>query len=190
MRLASPAGEAFRATADVQGGWRIAVPSLQAPAIFGLSMSVGQRQIQSQGYVLADADGAATLLRAGAGAIVLSPGAAPRITTFDYDREGGAVISGVAPAGASVTVRGDGVTLGEGQADQDGRFSIPITRPLTPGQRQVQILGEGFADAAAIEVTPAQALSEGPFRSRRTGAGLRADWMTPGGGVQTTLILN
>jgi hypothetical protein len=38
-------------------------------------------------------------------------------------------------------------------------------------------------------VQRADPLADGPFRSQTTAAGVRADWMTPGGGLQSTLIL-
>ena len=190
VRLATPAGVAMFADADAKGRWRIATAATPEPRIFGLSMTAHGRQVQSQGYVLTDPAGKVTILRAGAGAVVLEAGDKPRITTFDYDREGGAVVSGVAPAGASVAVRGDGAALGESRADSAGRFSVPITRPVSAGQHRVQIVGESFSAAATVDVAPPAPLTAGPFRSRRTPLGLRADWMTPGGGVQTTLILN
>jgi hypothetical protein len=190
VRLATPEGQIQSAQADQQGHWRIVAMPADAPRIFGLSMTVDGRQIQAQGYVLLGADGAVTILRGGAGAVQLSVGGRPRITAFDYDRAGGAVVSGVAPAGLALQVRGDGQLLGAGRADPAGRFSIPISQPLAPGAHRLQLLGERVNATAAVEVSPAEPLDATPFRSRQVAGGLRADWMTPGGGVQTTLILN
>ena len=190
VRLASPAGESLEARADDKGVWRIDLPASNAPRIFGLSMNLGERRIQAQGYVLVDGAGRITLLRSGAGGLRLDLAGAPRIATFDYDREGGAVASGLAPAGATVAVRGDGALLGEARTDPQGRFSVAITQPLSPGRHRLLLVGKGFARETDVEVSPAEPLLDGPFRSGRAGGALRADWMTPGGGVQTTLILD
>jgi len=42
----------------------------------------------------------------------------------------------------------------------------------------------------AFQVTPAAPLVDGPLRSQLTSAGLRVDWMTPGGGVQSTILVH
>jgi hypothetical protein len=54
----------------------------------------------------------------------------------------------------------------------------------------VQLFGDGFSDQAVVEVSPAAPLAEGPLRSQLTSAGLRVDWMTPGGGEQSTLLIH
>jgi hypothetical protein len=41
-----------------------------------------------------------------------------------------------------------------------------------------------------VQVTPAAPLAQGPLRSQLTSAGLRVDWMTPGGGVQSTILVH
>ena len=40
-----------------------------------------------------------------------------------------------------------------------------------------------------IATSPAAPLVYGPVRADRTPMGWRIDWMTPGGGVQTTLLI-
>ena len=47
-----------------------------------------------------------------------------------------------------------------------------------------------FNDEVTVRTTPAQPLAQGPLRSQFTPAGLRVDWMTPGGGVQSTLLIH
>ncbi|WP_340643863.1 Ig-like domain-containing protein [Phenylobacterium sp.] len=190
IRLASPEGESLAAAADSKGVWRLTVAPAPKPRLFGLSTTQGVRTIQAQGYLLLTPQGLAYQLRAGAGAIRIGPVAAPAITALDFDREGAAMVSGVAPAGTAIMVRADGHQSADGRADATGRFSISLTQPLTPGVHTIKIFNDGAESAATIDTSPAASLTEGPFRSTGTSAGLRVDWMTPGGGVQSTVIID
>ncbi|MDF2901753.1 MAG: hypothetical protein K0Q62_1812, partial [Phenylobacterium sp.] len=51
VRLATPEGEARFATADSKGAWTLALPVSTEARIFGLSATVGARQLQGEGYV-------------------------------------------------------------------------------------------------------------------------------------------
>ncbi len=91
-------------------------------------------------------------------------------------------------------LRLDGRQVAEGRADDNGRYavSLPATGqpPIRPGGHQVQVTGDGFSDTAAILVSPARPLADGPLHSQFTPAGLRVDWMTPGGGLQSTILVH
>ncbi|MES2340198.1 MAG: Ig-like domain-containing protein [Pseudomonadota bacterium] len=190
VRLASPDGAAMAAEADDKGVWRLVVPAAAQPRLFGLSSTQGTRTVQAEGYLLLTPDGRGYLLRSGAGAVRV--GAAPglAITAFDFDREGAAVVSGAAPPSATITVRADGRQSADGRANAAGRFAISLSQPLAPGDHTLKIFSDGAENSATIDTSPAAALVDGPFRSSATPAGLRVDWMTPGGGVQSTVILN
>jgi hypothetical protein len=130
------------------------------------------------------------LLRAGSGAYRLADASrSPRILAVDVDRGGGAVVSGVAMPGAGLGVRVDRASRGNGKADDDGRFFLPLTEELSPGAHDIQVSGEGGEQQITIAISPAQPLKTGPVRADRTPMGWRIDWMTPGGGVQTTLVI-
>jgi len=58
------------------------------------------------------------------------------------------------------------------------------------GRHEVRILGDNFDLDATIDSTAAGDLGGAPFRTLRTSDGLRVDWLTPGGGLQSTWILN
>jgi hypothetical protein len=189
VRLATPAGQAWTTAADGQGHWRISLPASGQARIFGLSELARGRRVQAQGYVLIGPQGQAALLRAGAGALRLDPASAPRVGAFDVDREGGAVVSGGAPPHAWLSLRLDGRQAAEGRADAEGRYDIALNQ-LTPGVHRLEIVGDGFTDAAQVTVSPAAPLVTGPMRSQLTSGGLRVDWLTPGGGEQSTILLN
>ncbi|HEY9235618.1 MAG TPA: hypothetical protein VIP08_11355, partial [Phenylobacterium sp.] len=94
------------------------------------------------------------------------------------------------PAGAALSVHIDGRKFGEGRAGQDGRYALALTQqPLTPGRHQIDVFGDATENPVMIDATPAPALSQGPFRAASVDAGLRVDWMTPGGGAQSTILL-
>lgn len=189
VRLATPAGDASVVVADREGRWSLALPPAQDARIYGLSMTLGARQVQSQGYLLVTPAGRAAMLRAGAGAVRLDRPGGHGIGAFDFDRGGGAVISGWAPARAVVLVRLDGDQAAEGRADEAGRFEVPLP-PIGGGVHRLQVYGDGFQDEARVQTAAAAPLAGGPLRSQLSDSGLRADWMTPGGGVQSTVLID
>jgi len=190
LRLGSPTGEVMMAKVDGLGQWNVTVPNAPGVRLFGLSSTLDGRTVQAEGYVMVADGGEVALLRAGAGARRLAPeSSAPRILTIDVDREGGAVVSGVATPGAGLNVRVDRVTRGGGRTDDDGRFNISLTDALAPGVHDIQAAGEGGETAIAVAVSPAAPLVYGPVRADRTAAGWRVDWLTPGGGIQTTYLI-
>lgn len=190
LRLGSPDGEVVLGKADGEGRWTVVVPIQAGVRLFGLSMTRDGRTVQAEGYVMVSEEGHVALLRAGAGAWRLAPSAnAPRILAVDIDRAGGAVVSGVAAPGAGLNVRVDRVVSGGGRADDDGRFFVALKDPMSRGAHDIQVGGEGGEDQVTIPATPPLALTSGPVRSDRVATGWRIDWVTPGGGVQTTLLI-
>ncbi|HZL00286.1 MAG TPA: hypothetical protein VFC47_10325, partial [Caulobacteraceae bacterium] len=158
------------------------------PRLFGVSMVSDARTVQAEGYLAITPDGQGAQLRAGSGTLVLgAPPRVPRLLAVDFDAQGVVVVSGSAPPGAMVRVRIDSVERGAALADRAGRFSLAIEEPLAPGDHRVEIAAAGTSlaiDAAIVApVAPA-----GPFSATRIAGGWRIDWLTPGGGRQTTLI--
>ncbi len=189
VRLGSPTGQAVSTEADAGGLWRAILPGAAEPRLFGLSMTREGRTVQAEGYLFVAPEGAVALLRAGGGTEPLSgPSDSPRILAIDFDREGGAVISGVGRPGAGFGVRVDRATQAEGKVDAQGRFSLSLTQPLGPGSHTVQVAGEGGENLVRLDVSPPGRLTGGPLHAERFESGWRADWMTPGGGIQTTML--
>jgi hypothetical protein len=190
VRLGAPTGEALVGKADAAGAWRLIAPLAAEPRLYGLSMTLEGRTVQAQGYLMVAPNGAAVLLRAGAGAEVMGQSSlSPRILAIDYDRGGGGVVSGVATPGAGLGVRVDRTTRGESKVGADGRFSISLDQPLMEGTHTIQVAGEGGEQQVVIEVSPPLPPTGGPVRSTFSAGGWRVDWMTPGGGLQTTQLL-
>ena len=187
VRLASPGGGELAATA--QGGrWSLVVPGAGAPRVFGLSQSLEGRTTQAEGYVFLAPDGGGWLLRSGGAARPLGA-APPRGLVIDYDRSGGAVVSGQGPAGALLIAQLDGRRAGEGRADPKGRFEIRLNGPAPMGESRLRVFGEGLNLETRIRLSPPAPPEGGPVRAEDRGQGLRVDWMTPGGGIQTTQII-
>ncbi len=190
VRLGSPTGEAVMSKTDLQGRWSLSVRAAPGARLFGLSTIKDGRTVQAEGYVMVAEGGEVAMLRAGAGARRLAAGSSsPRILAVDVDREGGAVVSGVAAPGAGLNIRVDRVTRGGGRTDDSGRFFISLNAAMTPGVHDIQVAGEGGENAVSVAVSPAQPLVYGPVRADRTAQGWRIDWLTPGGGIQTTLLI-
>jgi hypothetical protein len=190
VRLGTPGGAAVIAAADNRGRWRIVLPPASETRIFGLSEKVQGRQVQAQGYLVIGPDGRAALLRAGAGAVRLDPQKPPALGALDFDADGAAVVSGTAAPDALVFVRLDGRQAAQGRSDAQGRYALALPQPIPRGAHLIEAAGEGFGDAANVEVSPPAPLVAGPMRSQFTKGGLRVDWMTPGGGAQSTLLLD
>ena len=188
VRLGSPTGEALFAKVDQAGAWSLALPASSAVRLYGLSMTVDDRTVQSEGYVAVLPGGHAVGLRAGAGAVPLTtaPSGHLRILAIDYDRDGGAVVSGQATPGVSLVLRVDGVDA-QGRADSKGRFSIAATEPLSEQPHNILVAGDG-EDRITLAALRGGPLIDAPVRATRDAAGWRIEWLTPGGGVQTTVI--
>jgi hypothetical protein len=192
VRLAQPNGQAVFAPVDAQGRWSLPLGLNAGPRIFGLSATVGSLTAQAAGYVLVTPQGQAALLRAGAAAVRIDSAPGPGLRAVDFDAGGGLEVACATPPRATVIVSVDGRQVAEGRADDSGRYVASIPQPgqppLRPGAHQLQIAGDGFSDSAGFTLGPVAPLAEGPMRSQLTPAGLRLDWMTPGGGVQSTLL--
>jgi hypothetical protein len=195
VRLASPAGEALLADVDDKGRWGIGLGAIPDTRVYGLSATVADRSAQAEGYVVVTPQGQAALLRAGAGARRIDGAGKPGLQAIDFDRGGGVEISAAAPAGANVLLHFDGRLTAQGRADAAGRYDASLPGPgsttaIRPGSHQVQVSGDGFSDTVVFQVSPPAPLAQGPLRSQLTQAGLRVDWMTPGGGVQSTILVH
>jgi hypothetical protein len=187
IRLATPGGQALATQADGEGRWRLRAPTDGQAKIFGLSAVNAGRRVQAQGYVLVGPRGQTALLRAGAAALRLDRPSGSRISVVDFDSEGGVLLSGWAAAGTDVAIRLDGHLAGDARTDDDGRFVYAWPR-LSRGSHRVEATGVAFTDAIAFDISPPTPLVDGPLHSQLTPQGFRADWLTPGGGVQSTIL--
>ena len=88
-----------------------------------------------------------------------------------------------------MSVRLDGRQTAEGRADEDGRYVVQLPR-ITPGSHRLDVVGDAFTDSIQVDASAPEPLAAGPLRSQLVGEGLRADWLTPGGGVQSTVIID
>jgi hypothetical protein len=189
VRLASFAGEAFAATADSAGVWSLSLPRSSQPRLFALSARVGGRIIHAEGYLLTGPAGEAALLRAGASALRLDQSSKPGLAALDLDAAGGGLVSGRAASGSEVALRLDGGGAGQARADEIGRFSYSLPT-LTPGLHRIEVSGVRLQQALAFDATPPALPADGSPMVRATPQGLRADWRTPAGGVQSTILFN
>jgi len=190
VRLATPAGQALFAKAGADGVWRLDVPAPAAPRLFGLASLEGRRPLQSEGYVVVAPRGLAAQLRAGAGARVIGGGpAGPAIQAVDFDSKGGAVVSGRAAPRAALDIWVDGERRGHGQATDDGQFFLPLDEPLSFTGHRVEVVDGPRRVSVFPNLSRAAPLTRGPYRDQKTSSGWRIDWITPGGGLQTTLLI-
>ena len=194
MRLSGPppTGAAYGATANDKGDWSVTAPPSPEVRLFGVAEELAGRDVQGEGYVaLLPAPGpAGALLRAGGGASVLAKAGGLKIAAMDFDSSGAAVISGLGRAGASARAVIDGTAAGEARINEHGRFSISLAAPLRPGEHEARVEAGDQVASTKFTVEPPRAVSGLPYRGERTPQGWRVDWLTPGGGEQTTLIFD
>ena len=193
VRLSSPGGEAHGSTAGRDGMWRVAAPASRDVREFGLSEVIGDRVVQGEGYVavIPGARPAGVLLRAGTGSIALGAGdGGLHARTIDFDAGGGATVSGVAKPGSAVHLIVDGMAAGDAHADAAGRYSITASTLMKAGDHRLVVETQSAADEAGVAVSPPAPISGLPFHATRLDGRWRIDWLTPGGGVQSTIILD
>lgn len=196
VRLSSPPpnSTAYGATARDNGEWSIITPDSPDIGLFGVAEELAGRDVQSEGYVavLPRPGPAGALLRAGGGASVLS-GPAPagvKIAAVDYDGSGATVVSGLARPGAPTRLFIDGAAAGEARVNDRGRFSISSGAILKPGDHDIRVECADQSASAKFSLDHPRTISGLPYHGERTPAGWRIDWLTPGGGEQTTLIFD
>lgn len=190
VRLGTPDGREIVAQADARGAWTMTAPIGVEVEVFGLSMMRADRLVQGEGYVLLTPKGQAALLRAGSGAERLD--ARPRpfsIGAFDFDAAGASVVSGWGAPNSGVTARLDGRQTVEGRTDARGWYMIVLPN-LAAGAHDIEIVGDGASARIKADITPAAALTDSPVAASPAAGSTRIDWMTPGGGMQSTLIVD
>jgi hypothetical protein len=191
VRLASPSGQAVFANSGPDGVWRIDIASPSVPRLFGLAMIDGARPVQSEGYLAIAPKGVAAQLRAGAGALVLRErGSAPMIDAVDYDSKGGTVVSGRASPRGVIDILVDGVRRAHGSVMANGQFSLALDEPLVFAEHRLEVVDGARRASARVILTAPTRLAGVPYDSEMTPAGWRIDWVTPGGGVQSTLLIS
>jgi hypothetical protein len=189
--VATPDGAAQFASADAQGLWRMSIAPAAAPRLFGLSMSDGGRVVQAMGYLFVAPGGAVARLRSGGGAESLAPGAHGLVPlALDYDNRRAATLSGLAAAGEPLSLRVDGVERAQTITAKDGRFTLSLSQPLTPGSHDFDLAGASADARFQVVIDTPTPLAHPPFAASRLAHAWRIDWITPGGGEQTTLILD
>ncbi len=190
VRMTQAGAGAIGAQADDEGHWSVTAPASPSVRLFDLTMIVGARNVGGEGYLMLAPDGQAALLRASSATQVMTPATRrPRILSVDFDREGGAMIGGVAPAGTGMNIRVDRRPAGDVTADAQGRFTAAIRDKLGSGSHLVDISGDAGGDQIVVNGSLAAPLGGSLFRAQRLDQAWRIDWMTPGGGLQSSVVV-
>jgi hypothetical protein len=180
-------GQVRETAADSKGAFAFAVPLTPAAQIFSLSMMAGGRRVQAEGYVLVTAKGQVAVLKSGAAAERLDMADRYGVGAFDFDSAGAAIVAGRAPAGSGLSIRLDGRQAVEARSDDRGAYIISLPT-LRPGPHRIEVVGDNFTQTIDVAMSPAEPLTDAPIRTTPGPGGLRVDWMTPGGGLQSTII--
>lgn len=191
VRAAAPDGGSMGVNAGPDGGWSLAVPRTTDARVLALSEEVAGRAVLANGaiVVLPPPYAPAVQLRAGGGsAVIREPVKKPLILALDFDAGGGAAITGVAAPGAAVHLDLDDKSADEGRANSLGRFSLAAV--MSPGAHNLRVsTSEGVAEAQ-VAVSAAKPMTGLLFRAEHVSGAWRIDWPPPGGGLQSTLVLD
>ena len=192
IRLASPDGSAIAGPADRAGAWRLAAPAGPTPRLYSLSETIDGRLVRATGYiaVLPSPGPPAVMLHPSATASLPPADAERGVTAVDYDASGVAMVSGRLAPGENVRLLLDGKEAGGDRADARGAFSAVLSQPLAPGGHVLAVSGQPLkAGATFVAVRPVR-IAAPPFDARRLEGAWRIDWMTPAGGVQSTVLFD
>ncbi|MDQ0463852.1 hypothetical protein QO010_001623 [Caulobacter ginsengisoli] len=182
-------GGVVSAVADAEGHWSLVAPPAAGVRLFLVQMTHGQRTVVGEGMLMLAPDGRSAELRPSSASKVLAPvTASPRIFSVDFDGGGGAVIGGVATAGSGMNIRVDHRASGNVTVDAQGRFVAAIGR-LSEGSHLIDVSGEAGQDQIVISASRAAPLAGGQFRATRLDRAWRIDWMTPAGGLQSSIVV-
>jgi len=193
IRLASPDGSAIAGAADRKGAVSLSAPAGPTPRLYSLSERVGGRLARAVGYVaVLPAPGPpAALLRPAAAALPWTRVATERgLLAVDYDASGAAMASGRAWPGETVRLLLDGKEAGEDPADAAGVFSASLSKSLTPGPHVLDVVGQRLRASASFTDARSTGLAKTFFEASRMDGAWRIDWLTPGGGVQSTILFD
>jgi len=190
VRLARPDGSAVGATVEADGRWRAMLPAAAEVQLYSVSQDVDGRMVRAVGYLAIAPGGRAAVLRPGAGAwVVGASGRAPAITAVDYDAGGAAIVSAVVGADQPARLLLDGVDAGEARGDAAGRVSVTLPGPVRGASHVLNLQTPAGATEAAFTVA-APRITAPPAAAERIEHGWRIDWTAPGGGVQSTVLLD
>jgi hypothetical protein len=199
VRLQSPGGGTVTAVADADGRWTLAPPCATeppSPCLYALQAQTHDQSLRGEGAL-------AVIPAPAPAAIVLRPGfaSAPtgrdeagrlQLVSFDYDGEAVAA-SGFAPPQSQVRLAVDGVTMGVGAADSEGRFGVlgVAARKTLPGRHTVRVETRQGLSVERSVTTAAPALADGrPFAAAPAPGGWTISWRLGGGGVQTSQVFD
>ena len=192
LRLASPDGKAIATQVSGQGAWRISAPVGTTPRLYSLSEQVAGRRVRATGYiaVLPAPGPAAAMLHPAAPASLPSDDPARGFTAVDFDASGQAMASGRTVADETIRLVLDGREAGEDRADSAGVFSAALSQTLRPGTHLLVMTGERPESSETFTMAQAIRIATPPFDAARLDGAWRIDWLTPGGGVQSTVLFD
>lgn len=192
VRLVAPDGAGVDTVADRTGTWTVAMSGGPAPSLYALAEDAGGRLVRARGYIalLPSPGPLAVVLRPGAGAAPIGPDVGLSVLALDYDLSGAAVVSGRARPGQMVRLSLDGRDAGEDRADGAGVFEASLSQPLRPGRHLVIATAAGQRADAALQAVPPPPIATGRFAASRADGSWRIDWITPGGGEQSTIVFD
>lgn len=188
VRLIEMDGTAHGVTAGADGRFSLAMPSPRpTDRLISLNAQRTGQSVSSDGWLFspATAPERAVMLRPGGPSRPV--GSAPLLATLDIDAGGGAALGGAATPGQELQVRINGANRGRPVSGPDGVWTLVLGSPLAAGEQRIQVIGpESQVDRT---ITPLFVRPGASLESATVQGAIRVAWALPGGGAQTTYIL-
>lgn len=182
--LADPAGVSVAGSTGADGRFSIRLAAPRAPVLYRAEIQSGRDEAHAGSWlVLTPGPGPIAAVLTAGGAVRPLNGSA-LLSGVDYDGAG-LLVSGTAAPGAPVRVTLDDGPAHAAPVNAQGRY-VARFPAVPPGPRRVRaVQGEQARSVALTLTAPSGALAVSV-----TGAGARIDWPTPGGGGQSTWIID
>ena len=180
--LSDQTGLAAAASADAQGAFSIRLAARSGLSLWRIDMASGAEEARTgQWLAVSTTDRTVVVLRAGASARPVGP--AGLLATADYDG-GGLLVAGRASPGQQVQVALNEGLVRTALADESGWYEARFPA-VGPGAHRLRAQSATTLHEVPLVLTA----PSGALDFAREPAGLRIDWSPPGGGAQSTWIV-
>lgn len=181
--LTDQTGLAAAASADARGVFSIRLTARPGLSLWRIDLARGVEEARTGEWLaVSSGEGAPMVLRAGAAARPVGP--AGLLATADYDG-GGLLVGGRARPGQAVQIDLDGGPSQTVRADAQGWHQARFAT-VAAGPHRLRARTPTMTQEIPLTLTR----PSGETRSRPEAAGLRIDWLTPGGAGQATWMFD
>jgi hypothetical protein len=178
-------GSAVTSVVDASGNWQVGLTDTPRVRQFTVVTSRQGRTLPASDRIVQLPNGWVAVMSPGLPTRVIGRQKPALIQAVDFDRAGGAALSGAAPANQGIVARVDRRPAGETHPGTDGQYGLALAAPLSAGAHAFDVASDTGQQSVELVMSPPTA-----ERTVSVNGGWRIDWKSPAGGYQATIILN